>query len=57
MIIMPDFFDANRVKIVRSPYVLVEGPLQKYEGMIHVQARKIEAVRMNAGAAVSHDFK
>lgn len=57
VIIMPDFFDANRLKIVRSPYVLVEGPLQKYEGVIHVQARKLEAITMKAGAAVSHDFK
>jgi hypothetical protein len=42
---------------VRSPYLLVEGPLQKYEGVIHVQARRIEAISMTAGAASSHDFK
>jgi error-prone DNA polymerase len=57
VIIMPDFFDANRVKIVRSPYVLVEGPLQKYEGVIHVQAKRIETIEMSADAAVSHDFR
>jgi error-prone DNA polymerase len=57
VIVMPDVFEANRLTIVRSPYLLVEGPLQKYEGVIHVQARKIEAVSLNAGAASSHDFK
>jgi hypothetical protein len=50
-------FEANRMTIVRSPYLLVEGPLQKYEGVIHVQARKIEAINLSAGAASSHDFK
>jgi error-prone DNA polymerase len=54
---MPDIFEANRLTIVRSPYLLVEGPLQKYEGVIHVQARKIEAISLSAGAASSHDFK
>jgi error-prone DNA polymerase len=57
VIIMPDVFEANRLTIVRSPYLMVEGPLQKYEGVIHVQARKIEAISLNAGAASSHDFK
>ena len=57
VIVMPDVFEANRLTIVRSPYLMVEGPLQKYEGVIHVQARKIEAIRLNAGAASSHDFK
>ena len=32
-------------------------PLQKYEGVIHVQARRIEAIQMTARAASSHDFK
>ncbi len=57
VIIMPDVFEANRLTIVRSPYLLVEGPLQKYEGVIHVQARKIEAISLSSGAASSHDFK
>jgi error-prone DNA polymerase len=57
VIVMPDIFEANRLTIVRSPYLLVEGPLQKYEGVIHVQARKIEAISLSAGAASSHDFK
>jgi hypothetical protein len=37
--------------------VLVEGPVQKYEGVIHVKARRIQAISMAAGAAPSHDFK
>jgi len=57
VIVMPDIFEANRLTIVRSPYLLVEGPLQKYEGVIHVQARKIEAISLSVGAASSHDLK
>jgi hypothetical protein len=57
VIVMPDIFEANRLTIVQSPYLLVEGPLQKYEGVIHVQARKIEAISLSTGAASSHDFK
>jgi error-prone DNA polymerase len=57
VIVMPDVFEAFRFIIVRSPYLLVEGPLQKHEGVIHVQARQIEAVDLTAGAASSHDFK
>lgn len=57
VIIMPDVFEASQLTMVRSPYLLVEGPLQKYEGVIHVQARKIEAISLTAGAAASHEFK
>jgi hypothetical protein len=28
-----------------------EGPLQKYEGVIHVQARKIEPINLSVRAA------
>jgi hypothetical protein len=31
--------------------------VQKYEGVIHVQARKVTPITMSAGAASSHDFK
>jgi error-prone DNA polymerase len=54
VIVMPDIFEANRLTIVRSPYLLVQGPLQKYEGVIHVQARKIEAISLSAGARLRH---
>jgi error-prone DNA polymerase len=57
VIIMPDVFEMHRLAIVRAPYLLIEGPLQKYEGVIHVQARRIDAITIAAGAASSHDFK
>lgn len=57
VIVTPDMFEGSRLTVVKSPYLLIEGPLQKYEGVIHVQARRIEAIRMTAGAASSHDFK
>jgi error-prone DNA polymerase len=57
VIIMPDIFETYRLTIVRAPYLLVEGPLQIYEGVIHVQARRIDSITMTTGAATSHDFK
>jgi error-prone DNA polymerase len=57
VIILPNVFETYRLTIVRAPYLLVEGPLQIYEGVIHVQARRIDAIRMTSVAATSHDFK
>lgn len=57
VIAMPDLFEGSRMTVVKSPYLLIEGPLQKYEGVIHLQARRIEAITMTAGAAPFHDFK
>ena len=57
VVVMPDIFDRYRLTIVRAPYLLVEGPVQNYSGVIHVKAQTIERITMNAGAATSHDFK
>jgi error-prone DNA polymerase len=50
-------FEKHRLTAVQSPYLLVEGPVQNVEGVIHVQARRMEAITLSAGAASSHDFK
>jgi hypothetical protein len=57
VVMMPDMFEQHRLTAVQSPYLLVEGPVQNVEGVIHVQARRMEAIALSAGAASSHDFK
>jgi error-prone DNA polymerase len=55
-VIMPDTFEAFRLTLVREPYLLIEGKLQHVEGVIHVLARRVEALRIDAASAPSHDF-
>jgi error-prone DNA polymerase len=55
-VVMPDVFEAFRLKLVTAPYLLIEGKVQNVDGVIHVLARRIEALGINATAAPSHDF-
>jgi error-prone DNA polymerase len=41
VIFTPDSFEENRVVITRSRFVLVEGPLQHQDGVIHIKSRRI----------------
>jgi error-prone DNA polymerase len=56
-VVMPDTFEAFRLTLVTEPYLLMEGKVQNVEGVIHVLARRIEAFRMDAIPAPSHDFR
>jgi error-prone DNA polymerase len=54
-IIRPDLYREHRALIVRTPVLMVEGPLQKQDGTLSVKARRFQPI--NAHAAVeSHDF-
>ncbi len=57
-VIYSDTFERYRRTIVRSPVLLIEGTAQNEQGVINVQARRIEAIVPRAGADVidSHDF-
>jgi error-prone DNA polymerase len=55
VIVTPDIFDRNRAVLVNQPLLLIEGPLQNQDNVIHVRARRIEPLSY-AMAAVSHDF-
>lgn len=41
VIITPDVFEQNRFVVTRSRFLLVEGPLQKQDGVIHVKAARM----------------
>jgi error-prone DNA polymerase len=55
-IVMPDLFDAQKLTIVEEPFLLIEGILQNQRGSVSVRASRAEPIRVDAAAAVSHDF-
>ncbi len=57
IVVMPDMFADSRVTLLTQPYLLVEGKMQNVDGVIHVLARRIEAIEPAAPAMSSHDFK
>jgi error-prone DNA polymerase len=56
VIVTPDIFDRNRFVLVNQPLLLIEGPLQNQDGVIHVRARRIQPLSYAMATAASHDF-
>jgi error-prone DNA polymerase len=56
VIVTPDIFDRNRVVLVNQPLLLIDGPLQNQDNVIHVRARRIQPLSYAMAAAASHDF-
>ena len=55
-VVMPDVFDANRLLIVSERWLLVEGPVQNVDHVIHVRAKRIARLGFSAASVPSHDF-
>jgi error-prone DNA polymerase len=55
-IVMPDLFEVQKLTIVEEPFLLIEGVLQNQRGSVSVKASRAEPIRVDAAAAVSHDF-
>lgn len=59
VIITPDLYDRNRLLVTRSKFLLVEGPLQNQDNVIHVKAVRLSALSHETDQALevrSHDF-
>ncbi len=56
IIIAPDIFERDRLIVTRSRVLVVEGPLQNQDGVIHVKARTIAPLDLTAAEIRSHDF-
>ena len=57
---MPDTFHRHRALIHGAGLLLIEGPLQNQEGVIHVRARRFERLdgeHLRAKFPASHDFR
>ena len=55
-VVSKDLFAENRLVVVSNPWLLVEGPVQNVDSVIHVQARKIRKLDFDPIATASHDF-
>ena len=57
-IVSPELFEERRLCITQEAFLEIEGVLQNTEGVIHIKARRIEALSGAATAATaSHDFR
>jgi len=56
VIVTPDLFQANRTLLHRAALLMVEGPLQKQQGVIHVRGHRFRELRLRGAVPPSHDF-
>jgi error-prone DNA polymerase len=56
VIVTPDLYDKDRLLVTRSKFLLVEGPLQNQDGVIHVKASRLQSLSDQALEMHSHDF-
>ena len=56
VVVTADKFQDNRVLVTGEPFLLVEGVLQKQDGVIHVRARVIKPLKHVTLEMASHDF-
>ena len=56
-VIFPDVYQANRTLIQRAKIMLIEGPLESREGVIHVRATRFEELNVADKLPPSHDFR
>lgn len=56
VIVTPDLYDQVRLVVTRTRFLLVEGPLQNQDNVIHVKATRLTALSDQALEMRSHDF-
>jgi error-prone DNA polymerase len=56
IIVTPQMYEQNQVTVTRSRFLLVEGPLQNQDNVIHVKAARLTPLSDNAVEIHSHDF-
>lgn len=56
VIVTPDLYDHDRLVVTRSKFLLVEGPLQNQDNVIHVKATRLTTLSDRALELRSHDF-
>jgi error-prone DNA polymerase len=56
VIVTPDLYERDRLAVTRSKFLLVEGPLQNQDGVVHVKAIRLSALSHRGLEFRSHDF-
>lgn len=56
-ILYADIFESNRLVVTQNPALILEGPVQIQDGVVHVKVERIEALRSTyLPEQASHDF-
>lgn len=56
VIVAPDLYEREQLLVSRSKFLIVEGPLQNQDGVIHVKATRLVELSHRALELQSHDF-
>ena len=56
VIVTPDLYERDRLVVTRGKFLLVEGPLQNQDNVIHVKAVRLSELSDSALELQSHDF-
>jgi error-prone DNA polymerase len=56
VIITPDLYERDRLVVTHSRFLLLEGPLQNQDDVIHIKAARLTALSDRALEVRSHDF-
>jgi error-prone DNA polymerase len=56
VIVTPQMYEQNQVTVTRARFLLVEGPLQNQDNVIHVKAARLTPLDDRAVQVSSHDF-
>jgi error-prone DNA polymerase len=56
VIVTPQLFQRHRLVLVTAPFLMVEGVLQKQDGVVSVKAGRVQALPPLAHNVPSHDF-
>jgi error-prone DNA polymerase len=56
VIVTPQLFERQRLIIVAAPYLIVDGVLQRQDGVVSVRARRVRPLEGTGHAVPSHDF-
>ncbi|MEO8726449.1 MAG: error-prone DNA polymerase [Acidobacteriaceae bacterium] len=56
VIVTPDLYEREHLLVTRSKFLLVEGPLQNQDGVVHVKATHLIALADSTLDLRSHDF-
>ncbi|HEY4046441.1 MAG TPA: error-prone DNA polymerase [Acidobacteriaceae bacterium] len=56
VIITPDLYERQRVLVSRAKFILVEGPLQNQDSVVHIKAKRLQELKAVDLAIRSHDF-
>jgi error-prone DNA polymerase len=56
VVVFRDFYDRNRMTVVRERFVRISGIVQNRDGVVHLMARSIAPLAVSAAEISSHDF-